>query len=116
MEKPSSPRPYFNAKISRTLARAVMSLGLLAGCSSHLWNARNSTVCSTGVSLASTRIAKFCPMSSTQLHLADCPKPERDRFVEAFGSHFSRVLDSFSIADGDAARADGHRRRVAYSP
>ncbi len=32
VEKPSSPNPYFNAKISGTLARAVMSLGLLAGC------------------------------------------------------------------------------------
>jgi hypothetical protein len=35
--------------------------------------------------------------------LADRPQPERDGFIEAFGSHFSRVLDSFGIADGDAA-------------
>src|SRR5579862_3628044 len=48
--------------------------------------------------------------------LADRPQPKRDRFIEAFGRHFSRVLDSFGIPDGDAAGSDRHRRRVAYSP
>jgi hypothetical protein len=33
-------------------------LGLLRYCSSHLWNAQNSTVCSTGISLSKMRIAK----------------------------------------------------------
>ena len=35
--------------------------------------------------------------------LTDCPEPERHSFIEAFGSDFSRVLDSFGIADGNAA-------------
>lgn len=48
--------------------------------------------------------------------LANRPEPERHGFVEAFCGDLSRVLDSFGIADRDAAGADGHRRRVAYSP
>jgi hypothetical protein len=35
--------------------------------------------------------------------LADRPEPERDRFIEAFGSDSGRVLDSFGIANSDAA-------------
>lgn len=35
--------------------------------------------------------------------LANRPQPERDRFIEAFGGYFSRVLDPFKIADSDAA-------------
>jgi hypothetical protein len=42
-------------------------------------------------------------------------RTERDRFIEAFGSDFCRVLDSFGIADRDATGADRYRRRVAYS-
>jgi len=47
--------------------------------------------------------------------LADRSEPERDRFIEAFGGYFSRVLDPFGIADGDAAGTDCHRRSVADS-
>ena len=35
--------------------------------------------------------------------LANRSQPECDRFVKAFGSDFGAVLDSFGIADGDAA-------------
>jgi hypothetical protein len=35
--------------------------------------------------------------------LTDCPQPERNRFIEGFGSNFSSVLNAFEIADGDAA-------------
>jgi hypothetical protein len=35
--------------------------------------------------------------------LADRPQPERDGFIEAFGADFGAVLDSFGIADADAA-------------
>jgi hypothetical protein len=40
--------------------------------------------------------------------LPDGSQPERDGFIEAFGGDFCRVLDSFGIADGDAAGADRH--------
>ena len=62
-------------------------------------------MCSTGVSLASTRIVKFWPISSTQI-LSDRPEPEGNSFIEAFGTDFSAVLDSLSIADRDAAGTD----------
>jgi hypothetical protein len=35
--------------------------------------------------------------------LADRTESERDRFIEAFGGYLCRVLDSFGIADADAA-------------
>jgi len=35
--------------------------------------------------------------------LADRTKPERDCFVKAFGTDLGGVLDSFGIADRDAA-------------
>jgi hypothetical protein len=47
--------------------------------------------------------------------LPDRPQPERDRFIKALGSDFGAVLDSFGIANGDAAETDRHRRTVAYS-
>jgi hypothetical protein len=39
--------------------------------------------------------------------LADCPEPERDRFIEAFGSDLGAVLDTFRIADREAAGGGG---------
>jgi hypothetical protein len=41
-------------------------------------------------------------MSSTQL------QSERNSFIKTFGGYFRRVLDSFGIADGDAAGTDRH--------
>jgi hypothetical protein len=38
--------------------------------------------------------------------LADGPEHECDGFIEAFSRDFGAVLDSFGIADGDAARAE----------
>jgi hypothetical protein len=38
--------------------------------------------------------------------LADRPEPESHSFVKAFSGYLCRVLDSFKIADGDAAAAD----------
>jgi hypothetical protein len=35
--------------------------------------------------------------------LANRTEPESDRFIEGFGCDFGAVLDSFGIADGDAA-------------
>src|SRR5260370_585358 len=47
--------------------------------------------------------------------LANRTEPERDRFIEAFGSDFGTVIDSFSISDSYAACAERHNGRVAYS-
>ena len=33
-------------------------------------------------------------------------QPERNRFIEAFGSDLGAVLDSFGVADRDAAGTD----------
>ena len=41
--------------------------------------------------------------------LANRPQPERNGFVKAFSGNFGTVLDSFGIADANAAGADGHR-------
>ena len=38
--------------------------------------------------------------------LADRSETERNGFIEAFGGDFGAVLDSFGIADGDAAVSD----------
>jgi hypothetical protein len=35
--------------------------------------------------------------------LPDRSEPERDRFIETFGGDLGAVLDSFGIADGNAA-------------
>jgi hypothetical protein len=45
--------------------------------------------------------------------LADRPQAKRDRFIEALGSNFSRVLDSFGIADSHAAGTIGHRSEAS---
>jgi hypothetical protein len=47
--------------------------------------------------------------------LADRPEPEHDGFIEASGSDFGAVLDSFGIADADAAGTSRHSGSVAYS-
>jgi hypothetical protein len=47
--------------------------------------------------------------------LANRTQPERDGFVERFGSYLGGVLDAFGVPDGDAAGTNRHRRRVAYS-
>lgn len=38
--------------------------------------------------------------------LADRSEPKRNRFVKTFGSDFRRMLNSFRIADANAARSD----------
>jgi hypothetical protein len=48
--------------------------------------------------------------------LADRLEPKRDRFIEAFGSDFGAVFDSFCIADGDAAATDRCQAVEIYAP
>ena len=47
--------------------------------------------------------------------LQDRTEPERNRFIEALGGYLGCVLNSFGIADRDAAGTDRHSERVAYS-
>jgi len=45
--------------------------------------------------------------------LANRAQPERDRFIEASGRHFGRMLDPFKVADRDAARTNRHSGSLA---